>query len=91
MRFPSASKRVEALAKCYDPGMTDAWTQPAVVGLALAMGVALGCAGRSKGANSPGECLSKCDQEQCEYVANSLGDNDEYLECLEACEDKCNK
>jgi hypothetical protein len=71
--------------------MTDSWTHTATYGLALVLGVAIGCAGRTKGSKSPEECLRSCDQEQCEYVANNLGDNDDYLECLEACEDKCAK
>ena len=57
----------------------------------LALGVALGCAGRSNRSKSPEACMSTCDQEQCQFEADGLGDNDDYIECLEACEDKCSR
>jgi len=32
--------------------------------------------------------MNSCEQEQCSYNANAVG-NDEYLECLDACQDEC--
>lgn len=61
----------------------------AVILVGFAAGLSLGCAGKARGSKSPAECMSACDQEQCQYRADGLGDNDAYLECLEACEDKC--
>jgi len=60
------------------------------IGLGLVAGVALAtaCAGKGKGSRNPEECLAACEQEKCGYDPNEVG-NDEYLECLEACEDDC--
>ncbi|MCH9682121.1 MAG: hypothetical protein K0V04_11855 [Deltaproteobacteria bacterium] len=57
-----------------------------VVGLVA--GLALGCAGKHKKTQSPAECMNTCEQDQCSYNADAT-DNDEYLECLEACQDSC--
>lgn len=62
----------------------------AFVGLAagLLAAAAPACAGKSKGSRSPEQCMSRCEQEKCGYDPNEAG-NDEYLECLDACEDEC--
>ncbi|MEM9460782.1 MAG: hypothetical protein AAGF11_41850 [Myxococcota bacterium] len=53
------------------------------------LGVTVGaCAGKRKNSRSPQECMSQCEQEQCGYDPNAIG-NDEYLECLDACQDQC--
>jgi hypothetical protein len=57
-----------------------------VAGLALAVGPA--CAGKGKGTRSPEQCMTACEQDKCGYDPNEVG-NDEYLECLDACEDDC--
>ena len=57
--------------------------------LAVGVGLALGCTKKGKGTEDPGACLRACEAEQCEYDANSMGDNDQYLECLEVCQTKC--
>jgi hypothetical protein len=75
----------------YHRGMTDGWTHTATYALALALGVVIGCAGKGKGSKSPEDCLRQCDQDHCQFVADSVGDNAEYLECLQACEAKCSK
>lgn len=66
--------------------------QPLILGLGLLTGLALalgpGCAGKGKGSRSPEECMTACEEEKCGYDANEAG-NDEYLECLDACEDEC--
>lgn len=61
-------------------------------GTVLALGVTSGlaCAGKRRGSQSPAECMQSCEQERCEYTPDAIGDNTEYLECLESCEDKCN-
>ncbi len=56
-----------------------------------AFGVALGLgAGACKGGKtvSPAECMNQCEQ-TCPFSPDGQGDNDEYLECLEACQTKC--
>ncbi len=62
-----------------------------ILGVVVALGVTWGCAKNSKGSKNPQECMRTCDQEQCEFHASSVGDNGEYLECLEACEDRCSR
>ena len=62
------------------------WTWAA----ALLVGLALGCAKKSRGTEDPGACMRDCEAERCEYDANSTADNDEYLECLETCQTQCN-
>lgn len=57
------------------------------IGFALALAFGLAC--RGKASRSPEACLRNCDQERCNYDANDLADNDEYLECLESCEAEC--
>lgn len=59
-----------------------------VIGLLTGLGISLGCAGKGKRSRSPEECMSRCEQEQCGYDPYTT-DNDEYLECLEACQDGC--
>ncbi|MEX1362784.1 MAG: hypothetical protein AB1Z98_06635 [Nannocystaceae bacterium] len=59
-----------------------------LVGLAVGLALSLGCAGKRKGSRSPEQCMTHCEQEQCAYDPYST-DNDEYLECLEACQDDC--
>jgi hypothetical protein len=56
--------------------------------LCLTLGITLGCAGKKKGSESPAVCMQTCESE-CPYVPDGVGDNDEYLECLEACEAQC--
>ena len=60
----------------------------ALAGLVLGLGVAFGCAGKKKGTQTPEQCMSSCEQDKCSYNANAVG-NDEYLECLEVCQDEC--
>lgn len=62
----------------------------ACVGLAagLLLAVAPACAGKGKGSRNPEQCMRTCEQEKCGYDPNEAG-NDEYLECLDACEDEC--
>ncbi|MEM7155921.1 MAG: hypothetical protein AAF799_23925 [Myxococcota bacterium] len=60
----------------------------ALVGVLVGMAVAMGCAGKKKGTQTPEQCMNSCEQETCSYNANAVG-NDEYLECLEACQDDC--
>lgn len=65
-------------------------------GLALGLGLAAGfalamapaCAGKRKSSRNPEECMRSCEQDQCAYDPNAVG-NDAYLECLDACEDEC--
>jgi hypothetical protein len=59
------------------------WTLAAALGVAIG----IGCAGK-KASKDPAACMRKCEAE-CPYVPDGLGDNEEYLECLEACETKC--
>ena len=59
-----------------------------LLGLVVGLGVSLGCAGKGKGSRNPEECMSHCEQDKCGYDPYST-DNDEYLECLEACQDDC--
>lgn len=60
-----------------------------VTALAFGIVVGLGCAGSKRKTQDPGQCMSECEQQECGYVPDALGDNSEYLECLEACESKC--
>lgn len=57
-----------------------------LVGLALAAAPA--CAGKGRGSRNPAECMKSCEEEKCGYDPNEWG-NDEYLECLDACESEC--
>jgi hypothetical protein len=57
----------------------------AIVCAALA-GLTLGCRGKKPA--SPAECMQQCEQ-GCPYRPDGVGDNEDYLECLEACEQKC--
>lgn len=63
-----------------------------LMGLGLVAGLALAvvpaCAGKGKGSRSPEQCMTACEEEKCGYDPNEAG-NDEYLECLDACEDDC--
>ena len=63
---------------------------PLMTGLGLLAGLALAaaCAGKGKGSRNPEACMTACEQDECGYDPNEAG-NDEYLECLEACEDEC--
>ncbi len=56
---------------------------------AFVAGVAMGCAKNGRKTQDPNACMRSCDQEQCEFHASSVGDNDAYLECLEACQERC--
>lgn len=60
-----------------------------VWGIALVIGLAAGCAGKRGASQSPDACMRTCDDENCAYAANGSGDNAEYLDCLEACEQSC--
>lgn len=53
-----------------------------------ALGLSGACAGKGKRSQNPQECMSSCEQDKCGYDPNALG-NDEYLECLDACQDEC--
>ncbi len=58
--------------------------------LATLLGFAIGCAGKRGDSKAPGQaCLEKCEQKECGYVPDNLGDNTEYLECVDACVEKC--
>jgi hypothetical protein len=57
--------------------------------IAFVVGLAVGCAKNGRGTKDPNACMRKCDQEECEFHASSVGDNDAYLECLEGCQEKC--
>lgn len=57
-----------------------------LVGIVLGLGGS--CAGKGKGSRNPQECMNRCEQQQCSYDPNEVG-NDEYLDCLDACQDKC--
>lgn len=59
--------------------------------LAIAAGAALSCSKNGRGTNDPNACMRQCDQEECDFHASSVGDNDAYLQCLEGCQDKCAK
>jgi len=59
--------------------------------LAFAAGAALGCAKKGPGTDDPNACMRKCDQEECEFHASAVGDNEAYLQCLEGCQDECSK
>jgi hypothetical protein len=61
------------------------------VSCALTLGAAVssGCAGSKRDTRDPAACMRSCEQERCEYVPDGLGDNSEYLDCLEACEQHC--
>jgi len=61
-----------------------------VCAFGLALGIAVGCAGKRGASSNPAECMRQCDQDQCSFKAQGVGDNAEYLECLEACEQECN-
>ena len=58
------------------------------LGLAAGLALAGACAGKGGSSRNPEQCMSKCEQEKCGYDPNEVG-NDEYLECLDACEDQC--
>ena len=59
--------------------------------LAFTAGAALGCAKKGRGTDDPDACMRKCDQEECEFHASAVGDNEAYLQCLEGCQDECSK
>lgn len=46
---------------------------------------------RGGASRSPADCMRNCDQKQCQYKADSLGDNGPYLECLRSCEQRCSR
>lgn len=56
----------------------------------LALGIAAACAGKRGASKDPDHCMRKCDQDNCAYVAQSVADNADYLDCLRKCEDECN-
>jgi len=57
-----------------------------VLGVGLVIGA---CAKKGRGTTDPNACMRQCDQEECEFHASSVGDNDAYLECLEGCQKQC--
>lgn len=59
-----------------------------LLGAGLLGGTVGACAGKRKASRTPQECMNQCEQEQCGYDPNAIG-NDEYLECLDACQDQC--
>ena len=59
--------------------------------LVLAAGAILSCAKNGRRTKDPNACMRQCDQEECEFHASSVGDNDAYLQCLEGCQDKCSR
>ena len=61
--------------------------RPGLVALAAALGVALGACRGGK-TTDPAACMTQCEQE-CPYSPDGVGDNDEYMECLEACQGRC--
>jgi len=55
--------------------------------LGLGLGLTLGaCTGRNT--VTPEQCLRDCEQ-TCPYTPDGVGDNDDYIECVEACHAKC--
>jgi hypothetical protein len=70
--------------------MTQFGRQAVACAVGLALGIAVGCAGKRGASSNPEQCMRDCDQETCSYKANSAGDNADYLECLRGCEAKCN-
>ena len=57
----------------------------------LALGASLGltlAACKGKKSTDPMACMNECEQE-CPYTPDSVGDNEDYLECVEACSAKC--
>ena len=61
-----------------------------VCAVGLALGIAVGCAGKRGASKDPNRCMRDCDQDKCAYVASGSGDNADYLECLRNCEQECN-
>ena len=59
------------------------------VGVVLVAGLASSCAKKGRGTQDPNACLRQCDQEECEYRAGGVGDNEVYLQCLEGCQKRC--
>lgn len=61
------------------------------VGRVIVLGVCAGLAfSACKGGKTtdPAACMNECEQ-TCPYTPDSVGDNEDYLECLEACQSKC--
>lgn len=58
-----------------------------VVTVGAVLGLALGACKGSKTV-SPGACMNECEQ-TCPFTPDGQGDNDDYIECLEACQSKC--
>lgn|GEM_PF-1986068 len=57
--------------------------------LALGAGIGLSLAAcKGKKSTDPMACMNACEQE-CPYTPDSVGDNEDYLECVEACSAKC--
>lgn len=57
--------------------------------LALGIGIGLGLAAcKGKNSTDPMACMNACEQE-CPYKPDGVGDNEDYLECVEACSAKC--
>lgn len=59
-------------------------------GVGLVLGIAVACAGKRGASKNPEQCMRACDQDNCSYKAQSVGDNADYLDCLRACEQECN-
>jgi hypothetical protein len=70
--------------------MTHFGHQALVCAVGLALGIAVGCAGKRGASQNPETCMRDCDQDTCSYKASGAGDNAEYLDCLRACEEQCN-
>jgi hypothetical protein len=85
-RIHRCGARAGPLNLCYAQPMQRSMVATAI---ACALGVAVGCAGKRKGTQEPGACMRACEQEECAYKADPLGDNEVYYECLEVCEGKC--
>ena len=69
--------------------MTTGSTRRRTVSLLVAalLGVGLGACRGGK-TTDPAACMNEC-QQTCPFTPDAIGDNDDYIECLEACQTKC--
>ncbi len=58
-------------------------------GVVVAVVLASSCAKKGRGTQDPNACMRQCDQEECEYRASGVGDNEDYLQCLQGCQKRC--
>ncbi|MGH1345412.1 MAG: hypothetical protein ACRBN8_27865 [Nannocystales bacterium] len=55
----------------------------------FSVGVGASCSKNGRGSTDPNACMRRCDQDECDFHASSVGDNQKYLDCLEGCQKKC--